>query len=149
PLRTARLGRADVHAAIQRHRIHGDDLSAQPLGQLQAESALARAGGTGEDQSMLKRLGDHAAILLDDRSGALAGFMLWAGKLKTARLLQTLEVRVRQTQRVKAALAGKVNRLVDDEGIVHDGGQSVERAERHERAPLAVPEELGNLVNLC
>ncbi len=42
-----RLGRADVHAPVQRHRVHGNDLGADPPRQLDADRRLAggrRAG---------------------------------------------------------------------------------------------------------
>ena len=59
-LRRRRLGGADVHAAIQRHRVHRDDLGVQALGQLDAELRLARAGRTGQHQGVVKGGGSMA-----------------------------------------------------------------------------------------
>ena len=58
-----RLGRADVHAAIQRHRVHRHDLRAEALGQLDAEGRFARAGRAGEDQGIAEGVGSHGAHL--------------------------------------------------------------------------------------
>ncbi len=55
-----RLGGADVHVAVERHRIHRNDFGAEALGQLDAEPRLARAGRPGEDQSLGKAFGKHA-----------------------------------------------------------------------------------------
>src|SRR5207244_13166140 len=54
-----RLGRADVHAAIQGHRIHRNDLSAPALGLLHAEPTLARAGCAGKDDRVLVNVEHH------------------------------------------------------------------------------------------
>ena len=39
-----RLGGADVHAAVERHRVGVDHLAAEPLGQVEREPGLARGG---------------------------------------------------------------------------------------------------------
>ncbi|SIK34017.1 Uncharacterised protein [Mycobacteroides abscessus subsp. abscessus] len=46
PLAFRHLGGADIHTAIQLHRVGIDDLPAQALGQLQRERRLAGGGGT-------------------------------------------------------------------------------------------------------
>ena len=43
-----RLGGADVHAAVQRHRVHGNDLGADPPRQLDADRRLARGRRAGQ-----------------------------------------------------------------------------------------------------
>ena len=43
------LGRADVHAAVDLHRVGRDDLAAEPLRKRHAERGLARGGRAGDD----------------------------------------------------------------------------------------------------
>ena len=43
------LGRADVHAAVDLHRVGRDDLAAEPLRERHAERGLARGGRAGDD----------------------------------------------------------------------------------------------------
>ena len=52
PLQLGRrgLGRADVHAAIQGHRVHRDDFGVQPFGQFQAHAVLPLAVGPVRNQ---------------------------------------------------------------------------------------------------
>jgi hypothetical protein len=44
-----RLGRADVHAAIDLHGVHADDLAAQPVRHFKGQRAFA-GGGDAENQ---------------------------------------------------------------------------------------------------
>ena len=43
------LGRADVHAAVDLHRVGRDDLAAEPLREHDAQRGLARGGRAGND----------------------------------------------------------------------------------------------------
>ena len=43
------LGRADVHAAVDLHRVGRDDLAPEPLRERHAERGLARGGRAGDD----------------------------------------------------------------------------------------------------
>ena len=47
------LGRADVHAAVDLHRVGVDDLAAEALGQVEAQAGLARCGGADEGDDRL------------------------------------------------------------------------------------------------
>ena len=44
------LGRADIHAAVDLHRVHADDLAVEGPGQLESQPGLAR-GGHAQDQN--------------------------------------------------------------------------------------------------
>src|SRR5205823_1190054 len=50
-----RLGRADVHAPVQGHGIHGNDFRAKAPSQLNAKLCLPRSRWTGQDEAVLKR----------------------------------------------------------------------------------------------
>src|SRR5262249_49486251 len=54
------LGGADVHAAIERHGVHADDLGVESGSQLQGQAALARAGRAGQNQNVVEHVGAHA-----------------------------------------------------------------------------------------
>src|SRR6266545_3114024 len=47
-LRRSRLGRSELHPPIHEHRVHGDDLGPQPLGEGHSGLALARCGRSDE-----------------------------------------------------------------------------------------------------
>ena len=57
-----RLRRADVHAAIKRHGVHGDDFSVQAPGQLQCQPGFSRARRARENESILEGFGEHTAL---------------------------------------------------------------------------------------
>ena len=50
--RLGQLRRADVHAAVDLHRVGVDDLAAEPLGEVERELGLARGRGAddGDDR---------------------------------------------------------------------------------------------------
>ena len=53
------LGRADVHPAVDLHRVGVDDLSPEPLGEVEAQARLARRRGTDEGDDRTR----HAPIV--------------------------------------------------------------------------------------
>ena len=50
------LGGADVHAAVDLHRVGVDHLSPEPLGEVEAEARLARRGGSDEGDRLAASL---------------------------------------------------------------------------------------------
>src|SRR5262249_36337921 len=58
-LRLRRFGGADVHASIQSHGVHGNDLGVETLSEFDAELGLARSGRAGQHQGVLKRRRKH------------------------------------------------------------------------------------------
>jgi hypothetical protein len=53
PLVGRRLGRADVHCTVYRHRIERNDLRADPSGKLDAHSRLSGGGRAGEEPGLM------------------------------------------------------------------------------------------------
>ena len=61
------LGGADVHAAVDRHGVHGDDFGVELLRlAAEADRGFARGGWAGEDQGIRKWLGENHDTLLGD-----------------------------------------------------------------------------------
>ena len=56
-----RLGRADVHAPIERHRVHRDDLGPESVGEVEGKGRLARPGRAGQDEAVLERRRGHGS----------------------------------------------------------------------------------------
>src|SRR6516164_4581570 len=64
-----RFGRADIHAAVHGHRVHGNDFRIQLLGPSDPEPGFARAGGAGENRRVLEWTRKHFDILNEIRMG--------------------------------------------------------------------------------
>ena len=56
------LGRADVHAAVDLHRVGRDDLAAQALRERHAERGLARGGRAGDDDNFWLHRGSLLSV---------------------------------------------------------------------------------------
>ena len=63
------LGGADVHAAVDLHRVGVDDLAAEPLGEVEGQPGLARRGGAddGDDRGPWSRGAGHVASVATRR----------------------------------------------------------------------------------
>ena len=59
PLRQRRLGGADVHPAVERHRVERDDLGPEPARQRHADRRLARRGRAGQVNRAMQRIIEH------------------------------------------------------------------------------------------
>src|SRR5207245_11633641 len=55
----SRLGCADVHATVECHGIHGNDLRLELLSKLDAEFTLAAASRPGQDKGFAEGTGEH------------------------------------------------------------------------------------------
>ncbi len=62
PLLGSWLGRADVHAPVQGHRIQRNDLGADPPRQFHAHASLAGTGWTGEKPAVEDTWCGHVAL---------------------------------------------------------------------------------------
>jgi hypothetical protein len=60
-----RLGGADVHAPVQGHRIHRDDLGIEAARQVDAKPCFARSGRPGEHQRVMKGGRQHCSRLAE------------------------------------------------------------------------------------
>jgi len=63
PIRRGGFGRTDIHPTVDGHRVHGDDLAAELLGEEQGNFGLPSGCGTGDDQDLIEDNGVHGAWL--------------------------------------------------------------------------------------
>ena len=72
-----RLGGADVHAAIDRHRVERDDFGVESLGERDADACLADGGGAGQKPTIREPIANCVAHLVALHPSAKASLAAW------------------------------------------------------------------------